>query len=81
MADTATALRARLGPYFMVAADTAGKILGFALAEESREPACVFPSGASYLLLEGLYVAPQHRSKGIGSGLAAHACFLAQIRF
>ena len=61
VADTNEDLRRRLGPHFILASDADGRIVGFAIAEESSEHACVFPRDASYLVLHELYVTPDSR--------------------
>ena len=70
VADTADDLRHRLGPHFILATDTDGRIVGFAIAEVSSEHVCVFSCGESYLVLHDLYVTPDSRGQGIGSALA-----------
>ena len=67
-AGTSEDLRSRLGPYFIVAS-LAHHITGFAIARESSEYVCVLPAGESYLLLDDLYVHPDHRGHGIASAL------------
>ena len=69
-ADTSGDLRSRLGPYFIVAS-FADHITGFAIARETSEYVCVFPAAESYLVLDDLYVHPDHRGHGIASALVA----------
>lgn len=71
VADTVEDLRRRLGPHFIVASDLDRRIVGFAIAEQSSEHACVFPRDVSYLVLHDLYVTPDSRGHGIGSALVA----------
>ena len=71
VADTNEDLRRRLGPHFILASDAGGRIVGFAIAEESSEHACVFPRDESYLVLHELYVTHDSRGNGIGSALVA----------
>ena len=68
IADTSEDLRSRIGPYFIVAY-LAHQITGFAVAREASEYVCVFPAGASYLVLDDLYVHPDHRGHGIASAI------------
>ena len=73
-AETAEALRARLGPFFLVA-ERGGEIVGFAAGRVRRAGAAppdnlaVFPGGADYLEVEALYVAAPARRAGIGTRL------------
>ncbi len=69
VADTVDALLCRLGPHFIVATDKDERVVGFASAEVSSEHICVFPRGENYLVLYDLYVTPDSRGQGIGSGL------------
>ena len=69
--DTADDLLCRLGPHFILATDKDGRIVGFAIAEVSSEHLCIFPRGENYLVLHDLYVTPDSRGQGIGSGLVA----------
>lgn len=73
-AETVQALRAKLGPYFLVA-DDGGAIVGFVAGRVRRAGAAppddvaVFPGGADYLEVEDLYVAEHARRAGIGTRL------------
>ena len=69
VADTADGLHRRLGPHFILATHTDGRIVGFAIAEVSSEHVCVFSRGESYLVLHDLYVTPDSRRQGVGSAL------------
>ena len=69
VADTADDLRHRLGPHFILATHTDGRIVGFAIAEVSSEHVCVFSRGESYLVLHELYVTPDSSGQGVGSAL------------
>ena len=73
-AETAEELRARLGPFFLVA-ERGGEIVGFVAGRVRRASAAppddlaVFPGGADYLEVEDLYVAAPARRAGIGTRL------------
>ncbi len=85
VAATEADLRARLGPFFLVAERAEGDqgpardaivgIVGFAIGQGRRAtPAppdnlAVFPGGADYLEVEDVYVAPHARGRGIGTQL------------
>ncbi len=71
IADTADDLLCLLGPHFILATDKDGRIVGFAIAEVTSEHLCIFPRGENYLVLHDLYVTPDSRGQGIGSGLVA----------
>jgi GNAT superfamily N-acetyltransferase len=59
-----------VGGCFFVAEED-GAIVGFvlALAKDDDRSAAVVPAGARYLEIEDLYVAPGHRSGGVGARL------------
>ena len=71
VADTVDDLLCRLGPHFILATAKDDRIVGFAIAEVSSEHLCIFPHGENYLVLHDLYVTPDSRGQGIGSGLVA----------
>ena len=71
VADTVDDLIYRLGPYFILATDKGGRVVGFAIAEVSSDHLCIFPRGENYLVLHDLYVMPDSRGQGIGTGLVA----------
>jgi len=56
-------------PYLLVACE-AGRVIGYIDAEirESGE-SVPFPPGSRYIYIEGVYVVPDSRGKGIGGGL------------
>jgi len=68
-AESADGLTQRLGPYFLVA-EAHGPIVGYALASvHVSEGMAVLPAGESYLEIDAIYVAAEHRNSGIGSML------------
>jgi GNAT superfamily N-acetyltransferase len=73
---TETDLRAKLGPFFLVAEQRKrAELLGFAIGRVCRATAtppdnlAVFPGGGEYLEVEDLYVAGHARRGGIGTRL------------
>ena len=67
-AEPVERLRTRMGEFFLVARSE-GRVVGFAVGKVDREPFCVFPAGESYLEIEDVYVAPEHRRRGVGAAL------------
>lgn len=60
---------AALGPYLLVA-ESDGEVVGFISGSiHSSEGMAVIPEGESYLEIDDLYVSPEFRRRGVGSGL------------
>ena len=74
--ETVEDLRARLGPFFLVA-ERGGEIVGFVAGRVRLASAAppdnlaIFPGGAAYLEVDDLYVAAHVRRAGIGTRLLA----------
>jgi ribosomal protein S18 acetylase RimI-like enzyme len=67
-----------LSPFNLVAIDNE-EVIGFLIADmKEKSELCVFPSGASYLEIEDLYIRKDYRSKGIGEMLLRHCEELAR---
>ncbi len=72
-ADTAGGLGTRLSEYFLVA-EVGNRVVGFVIGEIKPTRGNEFVEGIlddkpSYLEVQDLYVAPEHRNRGIGTEL------------
>ena len=67
-AEPVERLRERLSEFFLVARE-GGCVAGFAIAKLDTERFCIFPDGKPYIEIEDVYVAPEFRSKGVGTAL------------
>jgi ribosomal protein S18 acetylase RimI-like enzyme len=60
---------AALGPYLLVA-EANDEVIGFISGSiHSSERMAVMPDGESYLEIDDLYISPEFRRRGVGSGL------------
>jgi len=69
-AESVEQLRARLGPFFLVAR-VAGRAAGFAIGAVDDEPFCIYPNGERHLEIQDVFVARDFRSRGVGSALVS----------
>lgn len=78
VADTPERITALLGRFYLVA-EVDGRVVGFINGlEPPSQPCAVVPEGAKPFEIEGLYLEPAHRSRGIGSALVQRLLEVAQ---